>query len=468
MSLAASLPQAVKAELWRRGEIEWQLEEHQRKVYSAVTRNPNITIVYLDWTRRGGKTRVLASLCDFWCRQDKISVKYGAAYATDLKRFIRPTFDSIFEDCPQELRPRYIKSEGSYVYPHGSTIELVGCDKDPDKMRGNAVRIMVLDEAGFMDKLQEIYEDVVIPATARRKDQMDEQVIVFIATTPPPSAKAHYANTLRELARAEGFYSKLTLEEVDSIDDEEKARLYKGVGGRHSIKARREFGVEWIIDADRALMPTFNTETHVSAFDLPDFYSSITGGDTSGKRDLQAFHIIAYDHQRDLYLIVDEYVCEAKTPSSAWRTEVIAMEQRQRLPSSFRIVDMPHDMQRDLGAENFHVMLPEKGPGSKDATLTLVRDLFYRDKILIHPRCTVLIQTLATHLLNRTGSDFERNDVTGHADAYDSIAYSLMYLSKHNPTPAHVYGHVSTHHVSHAPVRQGMESTLNKLFNKFD
>lgn len=457
----------MKSELWRRGEIAWQLEDHQRRVYEAVIGNHKVKIVYLDWTRRGGKTRVLASLCDYWCRKEKISIKYGAAYATDLKRFIRPTFDAIFEDCPEELKPRYIKYEASYVYPNGSNIELIGCDKDPDKMRGNAVRIMVLDEAGFMDKLKEIYEDVVIPATARRIDQMDEQVIVFIATTPPPSAKAHYAHTLRERAKADGCYFKLTLDEVGSISAEEKERLYKEVGGRYSIKSRREFGVEWIIDADRALMPTFNTETHVSSFDLPEFYTSLTGGDTSGKRDLQAFHIIAYDHKRDLYLIVDEYVCEAKTPSSAWRTEVKAMEQRQRIPSSFRIVDMPTDMQRDLGAEGFTVMLPEKGPGSKDATLTLVRDLFYRDKILIHPRCKVLIQTLATHLLTKSGSDFERNDLTGHADAYDSVAYSLMYLSKHNPTPLHTYGHHTTHYVANAPKDQGMEN-MSKLFNKFD
>lgn len=463
-----NLPQAVKAELWRRGEISWQLEDHQRAVYEVVKDNMNVQIVYLDWTRRGGKTRVLASLCDNRCRKEKITIKYGAAYATDLKRFIRPTFDAIFEDCPEDLRPRYIKSEGSYVYPNGSSIELIGCDKDPDKMRGNGVRIMVLDEAGFMDKLQEIYEDVVIPATARRIDQMDEQVIVFIATTPPPSAEAHYAHTLRELAKAEGYYTKLTLEEVKSISDDEKARLYKGVGGRYSIKSRREFGVEWIVDSDRALMPTFNANTHVSTFNLPDFYSSITGGDTSGKRDLQAFHIIAYDHEIDKYLIVDEVCCEAKTPSSEWRKQVVEMEKRQAMPSSFRVIDMPTDMQRDLGAEGFSVMLPEKGPGSKDATLTLVRDLFFRDKILIHPRCTMLIKTLATHLLTRTGSDFERNDVTGHADCYDSIAYALMHLSKHNPTPAHVYGHRSTHYVSNAPVQAGMEQSLNKLFNKFD
>lgn len=461
------IPNVIKAELWRRNEIAWKLEEHQKAVYLAVKDNPNVHLVYLDWTRRGGKSMVLASLCDNRCRKARINIKYGAAFQTDLKRFIIPAFDSIFEDCPVHLKPRYLASEAAYVYRHGSRIELVGCDKDPDKMRGNGVRIMVLDEAGFMAKLREIYESVIVPATARRKSQMDEPVIIFIASTPPPEAEAHYAYTLRERAKVEGFYSRLTLDELDSIDDKEKARLYKEVGGKHSIRARREFGVEWIVDTNRALMPTFDLNRHVEAFTLPEYYHSITGGDTAGKRDLQAFHVIAWDFKRQKYLIVDEYSCDPKTPSSEWRKSVVSMEQAQPIHSSFRVIDMSEELRRDMGAEGFHCISPEKAPGSKDATLTLVRDLFYQDKILIHPRCTLLIKTLATHLLNRKGSDFERNDETGHADAYDSVAYALSYLAKNNPIPNHAYGHTTTNHMPNAPQATSLETALASLHNQF-
>ena len=457
----------MRSELWRRNEIAWKLEEHQKAVYLAVKDNPNVHLVYLDWTRRGGKTRVLASLCDNRCRKSKINIKYGAAFQTDLKRFIIPTFDAIFEDCPKELKPRYLASESAYIYPNGSRIELVGCDKDPDKMRGNGVRIMVLDEAGFMAKLREIYEDVVVPATARRKDQMEEPVIIFIASTPPPEAEAHYAYVLRERAKAEGFYSRLTLDQLDSISDQEKARLYKEVGGKHSIKARREFGVEWIVDSERALMPTFDLARHVDAFELPEFYYSITGGDTAGKRDLQAFHIIAWHYKWQKYLIADEYHCDPKTPSSEWRKSVLSMEKAQPIAPSFRVIDMSDELRRDIGAEGFHSIKPEKAPGSKDATLTLVRDLFYQDKILVHPKCSLLIKTMSTHLLTRSGTDFERNDQTGHADAYDSMAYPLAYLSKHNPMPAHAYGHSTTNHIQNAPQSTSIEAAFSSLHNQF-
>ncbi len=456
------IPLAVRHELWRRNETSWKLEEHQEEAFNGIVHS-NVDIGYLDLTRRGGKSFTFATIADFFCRTvPGTYVKYGAAFQIDLRRFIRPAFNKLLEDCPADIKPRYIKSESSYVYPNGNTIELVGLDKDPDKMRGNQVTIMIFDEAGFVSHLQIVWEDVVIPATARREDQMGQPLKLLIGSTPPPSAKAHFSYKLREKAKAEGYYLKKTLDEIKSIPDSEKERLYREIGGRHCNKARREFNVEWITDSERALMPTFDEIKHVKLITLPALYNSALGGDCAAKRDLTVFHIVAYDHQRDKFLIVDELWFDRKTPAAVWKPQVLAMEEAQPIKPKLRVIDMSEERRLDLAAEGFACITPLKSPGSKDAMLQFIRDLFYQDKIEIDPKCQKLIDTLSSHLLNNQGTDFERNETTGHADAYDSMAYVIDYISKQSPFP-HGYGlNPSTHHIPEKP-----KSNLLQLGHNF-
>ena len=425
--LRGDLQYEAARELWYRGDLSHKLRPEQQLFKDHIDRNV-VQLFVGNISRRWGKSFSLVLFAIEQCLKNPgIKIRYGAAFQSDLLEFILPAFAIILEDCPEEIRPLYALSKKTWVFPNGAEIKLVGLDKNPNGLRGNAIAIIIIDEAGFVKKLQYIYTSIIIPATAKQKNIR----LVFVST--PPESPDHYFVALIEKAEAFGYYATFTIDDISDLEPAERARLLQEVGGEASVTARREFFCEIIVDEIRAICSTFSLGAHVRPLTRPDHAVYLLSGDTGGVRDLTVCHILCYDWLNGVVLFLDERWFPAQIPSPVWVKEVLEMQ--NSFPGVIpRFVDAPGQTRVDLSAMHFQSALPNKD--EFHSSLTYLRKVFYGNEVLIDPKCKMLIRTLSKGLLNEQRSDFMRSDVTGHADAVMSAIYGLRHVDKTtNPLP---------------------------------
>jgi hypothetical protein len=413
--------------LWERGDLDYRLEPQQLEAIQGM-REDGVEIVYLDFTRRGSKTDLCSTFATSECIKRKgIRIIYGAAFQTDLYRFIIPAFETVLQDCPANLRPEFLESKKIYRFSNSSEIELVGLDKNPNALRGNGIRIIILDEAGFVNNLEYIYNSIILPATIRRKGQIKESIKIIVASTPPVQATNHFAWNLKLKAETEknGFYLRKTIDEIPSISILEKERLFREVGGKTSITARREFFCEWIVDKERAVCAPFDKDKHVQDIPEPKYAPWLFVGDAGGVRDLTAAYLVAWDYQQEKIIFWDERWFAPETQTSDILPKLKEMI-GDRKP--FQYMDAPGQLQVDYSAAGFACALPPKDDFA--AGLLLLRNAFHNDQVIVHPRCKLLIATLSSGTLNRTRTDYERTPALGHCDAAAAAIYAIRLCQR--------------------------------------
>lgn len=427
-----SKEEAIKS-AWRRGLLSWKLRPEQKHLRDLIS-NTSTDFALFNISRRLGKS----TTCSLFCIEEAIKRKqiilYTTAFLTDLTNFIIPIFDMILSDCPEDMRPKYRPSKKEYHFNNGSIIRLAGLDKNSDALRGNAIEIIIFDEAGFVNNLKYVYESVVVPATMKRKFKT-----IFIST-PPESPEHYFASELIPKAKLRSSYIEMTIDAISDLTPEERKRVLDEVGGELSVTAQREFFCKIIVDTERAVAPTFNRELHIKEFEYPTFANWLTSIDTGGVRDKTAAIQVAYDYPSKRVRVYDERAFVPNTPTSQWLQEVKAMERG----TPTRIVDASGQLLIDISSLGYAAMLPRKD--EFHASLQFLRMAFFNNEIEIHPRCKFLIQTLEGGLLNRTRTDFERTETLGHCDAVMALVYALRHVDKNNPIPLHAIGiSTSTH-----------------------
>lgn len=414
-------------EKWLKGDLDYRLEPQQRELIAGM-RNPNVQLVYADFTRRGGKTDCAGTYCIEECLKGKQDIRYATAFQTDLVELIKPAFDTILEDCPEDLKPEYKESRRVYTFKRTkSRVKLVGLDLKPNGIRGNAVTIIVIDEAAFVANLEYIYKNVIMPATARRKKQMTRKIKFIIISSPPPNAEEHFTFKLRSKAQSEpnGFYLCKTLDEIDSIPDEEKERLLREAGGRDSVTAQREYFCKWIVDSEQAICAPFNRQLHVAEFEFPAHVVPTFAGDSGGVQDKTVGLVGAYDIEQGLYLVRSEASHDPNVPSDNIIKSFKELVGERKMN---QFLDAPGQILIDYANAGFAAALPPKD--DFHAGLQMLRSLMYQNKVRIHPECVLLIKTLAGGLLNRQKTDFARTLELGHADAAAALIYLLRTVDK--------------------------------------
>lgn len=422
--------EAAIAELWHRGDLSWKLRPEQR-VLKAELERPNIQLGVFNISRRWGKTYTLVSYCLEQAMRRKQRIRYGCAFLNDLEEFVLPAFEQILEDCPEHLRPTYVRSRKTWKFPNGSEIKLVGLDKNPNGLRGNALSIIVIDEAGFVSNLKYIYTSVIIPATAKQKGIK----IVFIST--PPESPEHYFTELitKAQTQANGYYLCLTIDDISDLDPAERQRLLDEVGGEESTTAQREFFCRIVIEANRAICAEFDEKKHTRTFEVPQYCFMWTSGDYGGSRDKTVFHLNAYNFDTNEHLVVDERAFESNTSTPVIMAEVLAMEAPYRSKITHRWVDAPGQVQVDMASLfNYETAIPRKTE-DMEAGVKAVRVAFTRAKLVVHTRCTFTITSLKLGMWNKQRTDFERTESLGHLDGIASLVYGHRHKNIDNPYP---------------------------------
>lgn len=434
------LQRKAVATLWKRGNLNFLLHEGQIKA-AEVIKNTDSQLQVILCSRQWGKTFLLVCAAISFClKNEKQVVKYGAAFLTDLNEFVIPAFNKILSTCPESLKPEYKASKNKYIFQNGSEIHLIGLDKNPNKIRGASLGMVVLDEAAFASKLRYIFDNVIMPATTHFPDCK-----IIMGSTPPMSPDHDFVEFINE-AKQKNTISHYTIDDNPLISEANKNRLIEAAGGRNSSTARKEYFCEVIIDETLAIIPEFDKERHVKQIlrdDYFQYYLKYTSQDMSGgANDKHVILSAFYDFQEAKLKVLGERIIEphdVTSESIAAATFELESEVFDKHKIKKRISDNNNiPMLRDLSSIHKCSYIPVKKDNSKEAMVSRLRLAFQNDQIEIDPKCEFLIGSLETCLWNNKRSEFARSKTYGHADAIDALIYMLISINKQkNPIPSH-------------------------------
>jgi hypothetical protein len=212
-------------------------------------------------SRRAGKTVLLVACCLVEAlRKPNTTVIYIGETMELTEQLIDSAANQIIDSC--KLRDRQGKRLNWRKLDNGSFILVRGLSntKDPDQIRGNKAKVIVIDEFFHLkdNLLEYLHAEVLQPM---QMDYADDYK--FICAGTPPSIKGTYGERAWKTWEVPHFFwtykdnpHPVAVEEREKyIEDVLKE---KGLDWTSAF-ARREYGGEWIYDEDLLLYPEVHT-----------------------------------------------------------------------------------------------------------------------------------------------------------------------------------------------------------------
>ena len=152
---------------WIAGDLFYKLKDHQIPLYKEIT-STNSKKYVINCSRRFGKSFILCLIAtEFAMRKKAAHIRFAAPTQKQLREIVQPIFTKIFSDCPPEMRPEFKTQMGHYYFPYTqSYIHVAGCDNNgAENLRGHESDLNLIDEAGFVQDLEYITKDILMPQT---------------------------------------------------------------------------------------------------------------------------------------------------------------------------------------------------------------------------------------------------------------------------------------------------------------
>lgn len=430
--LLQALSPALIDEMWARNELDWKFHDGQRVIDEAY-RNVTAKLFVGNCSRRFGKTYWIVTECIRVARsKDRARVKVATAFLTDLEEFIIPAFESVLEDCPDHLRPKWSESKKKYVFKNKSEIQLIGLDRKPNGGRGNYCDLYVFDEAAFIKNVSYIYSSVVVPMTMYREGAR----IIMIST--PPKSPDHDFKDFCIKAKRENAYVELDIYK-NPMATPEIIKEYK----KECLTETdwlREYLCQFATDETMAIVPemrgyNFTRGPRSEHYELLHKYVAMD----LGVRDLNVTLFAYYDFERAKLVIEKEHVINGpRMTTPLLHSEISKIEQQlwQGKEPYKRVADNNNPLLLlDLGS--IHNMFFHST--SKDELHAMVNNLRVwvgQKRIEIDESCTLLIDSLKYGIWNDTRKEFARSKTLGHFDAIAAIMYLVRNIDQTtNPIP---------------------------------
>jgi hypothetical protein len=446
--------------LWRAGRLRWKLDKNQKGMYDAFLASDSKKFVWY-CSRRIGKSYALCIVAlEYALQHPNAQIKYAAPTAKMVRKIIRPLIRQILGDCPKDLKPRENKLESEWEFPNGSCITIAGCDQgNAESLRGQGADLCILDEAGFIDDLLYVTNDILLAQL------LDSDGRILFSTTPPRSPDHEFAG-IREQAIRDGAFVKRTIYDNPRLTPEKIKRWKKEAGGEDSTTWRREYLVEDVIDSDSAVIPEFTKDVETSCvheLERPEFFDAYASFDI-GYVDAIGGLFAYWDFEDQWICIEDEILMfRANTEQfvSALKTTEKALWGDHPV---HRYSDVEPRLLSDLRSQHkIHITQTRKD--DKDSAIAHVRTMIAAKRVRIHPRCKNLIHQLKSAIWNKARTDFERTTAGGHFDLVDALVYLVRNVNRNrNPIPANHGLKRSTHHFREQSTIDASLAALKKAF----
>lgn len=440
------------------GHLDFLLRQSQLEIKGWWNLNQqDISVVHA--ARGYGKTwlaLVLAIECA--ARKGNRRIVYASPSREQSREIVVPTMALLQERLAGALDVKQIAATHQYRLDNGSVIILEGADDDHgNHLRGPFADLAICDEAGFWKYCDYAIHSVLFPVVRRRSGR------ILVLSTSPESVGHEFVG-LCETAIRNGGYLKRTIEENRDLTNAEKAAYIEKLGGRQSTATKRELFCEFVIEADRAVVPEFVEQKHTGDCEAPLYRDRYTFTDL-GFKDFTHSLFGYWDFNQARLVIEDEnavnYELTTKTAEGIKAKEAALWGEHKPY---MRVADNDPQIIADMGALGVYFAPTKKT--DVEAAINSMRSLFAQDKILIHPRCKQLIHQLKVGIWNKGRTDFERLPGAGHLDGVMALCYGHRMMNKnHNPTPANLGYHISTHFIPESK-RRGPSEQLLKIVGR--
>lgn len=436
---AATKVQVIHS-LWRKKDLFWKLEEQQKKAYKRIkeaAQEPNNRFV-LNASRRWGKTYLLAVLAiEFALSHPDALILYTACTQKMVKDMILPTFKAICNDAPFDLQPKFKTQSNQFVFNNGAKIKLSGLDNNrAENLRGQTAHLIVVDEAGFVDKLEEAVTAVLFPMTSTTGGQ------TILASNAPLSPGHPFVQVFTRKAERTGNYLKQTVFDIPKFTKEQIDKFAEECGGYDSATFKREYECLFVTDEKNAVIPEWGKFKQMLIHDdipKPAFYHSMVSIDL-GLVDFTAVLFGYWHFTRGMAVIEDELLLRGVNSEKLvelCRKKEIELWGEDPPKPVVRVADgQPYTINDIVTVHKYSVGMVTKD--NVEAQANAIRLDIQACKLIVHPRCVNLIGQMEDATWNNTRTSFARDVENGHFDLVAALQYFVRHINRHsNPFPPH-------------------------------
>jgi hypothetical protein len=454
----------IKAALWKRGELGFLLDSTQTQMKQAFLDSDSRTYILL-CSRRLGKSYLLSDIALELAIKSKTKIIYATASYKAAKEIIRPLVGKLLDTCPTSARPQYRVQDSKYIFDNGSEILLIGLDKDPDGPRGQEADLVIIDEAGFVNKLDYLIGSVFTPMLLMTNGRL------LMATTPPKE-EDHPFFGYWERAELNNSLIIRTIYDCPRITPKMIDEYMEEAGGESSENWQREYLCKRIRSQELTVIPEFTEIARseiVQPVDRPVYVDKYTSMDL-GFVDYTGILFAFYDFVNARVVIEDEMLVNREN------TSIIAARLREHEEKLWpgqspylRISDSNNpQFIHDLSSLHGFTFSPDPRVGSKEQRINKLRLMIQRRELVISPRCKNLIQQLQ-YCRWKTGErlTFQRSETHGHYDLVDALIILVNNIvCSRNPVPSNYNIQVQTHTFNAQPKNHPLTNLVNPAMRK--
>lgn len=510
---------------WSSGELSWKLDPVQKATYDKIRASHSTVesslerLFCVEYTRRGGKDFVMCVIAlEEAMRATRYKrIPYAAPTQDACKRIVAPTVMDILADCPPELLPYEVKrgtfrrSADELNWDRGASIQLVGVDLYPDRLRGTSMACGFMTEPGFMGDLENLMVSVLLPQLLTEPNGF-----MVLGSTPPVTPGHYWATTMLERAKKRNMHVKHTIYDFAfRLGQRQIDGMIEEMGGVKSTKFLREAMCEHVLETENAVVPEFREAKSVTVTEEPfkslplyrDTYVSLDPGFSHATgalfgymdfekatfniegcfrvQGLNSSEVARRIKAREWQLWGRAPVKPAKYTDEAWKDElemirshfypglsisppVTTWNNNQPYTKTYRRVsDTDSKLIADLAIEHDLLFAPTEKT-DLELNINAMRLNVQRLRFRIHPRCVELISDLEQATWNKARTKFETSGGTnGHH--YDTIS-AFNYLNRallwnRNPFPPQSWDR-TTHHVPKHASSNATRNALGSLFGR--
>ena len=315
----------------------------------------------------------------------------------------------------QNWKPNHQRHEFRHL-PSGATIALKGFDMHENRLRGNAKRIIALDEYAFC-KDPSIVRRIFIPMLADYNGR-----IIYSSS---PNGKNHFYNTYERATRDPGYFTNsCTMFDNPFISEDGRNELLKEYAGPEDPLYRQEILGEFVVLEGMAF--ALPQDSYVeNRWDHADLEHSFhwRGVDHGYSPDPTACVWMAYNRKKGHWIIYQEY-----------RRSQLLIHQHAKVINElepFHYVGTYSDIDPQVIAEYANVGLPMSNAIKADKNARILRMVtaLRLGKLKVAKNCIALLNEMQNYYWEQDGNDH----------LIDSALYCFGQASvpeepKHEPT----------------------------------
>lgn len=243
------------------GQLGYLLRPHQKRFRTAWKQSMAISRKFFGCCNRGfGKSTDLFIEGIEWCQSHpETDVYFIAPVEKKLDDYLEPIRKKILRQAPPDYQYEYSASDNMFRFPNHSRMLVRGSNHQSyDDLRGGTAGLCLVDEARGVDNLQDLIDNVLMPACAKAaKESLGVNGWLICQSTPPPTTD-HPLEAYYQEAELGGYYFHSSIEECD-YPPEIIETFMREAGGETSITSRIEYKAErGLVDTTLKIIPEFD------------------------------------------------------------------------------------------------------------------------------------------------------------------------------------------------------------------